>query len=79
MKINWSVRLRNRAWLTTLAATVAAFVFDMLNLLGIAPGIGEDVIMGLLSALLTLLAAVGVVMDPTTPGMKDSSDVLDKP
>lgn len=78
MKINWSLRLRNRTWLAALAATVAAFVFDLLGLFGVTPPIGEDTVMGAISALLTLLAALGVVMDPTTPGMRDSQDVMEE-
>lgn len=54
------------------------FIFDVLELFGIAPPVGEDAVTGALSALLTLLAALGVVMDPTTPGVTDSRDVLEE-
>ena len=78
MKINWNLRLRNRAWLAALLATIATFLFDLLELLGLKPAIGEDLITTFISALLTLLAAMGVIMDPTTPGVKDSSDVMEE-
>lgn len=78
MKINWSLRLKNRAWLAALLATAVAFAFDVLELFGVAPPIGEETVLSALSALLTLLAALGVIMDPTTPGLKDSPDVLEE-
>ena len=78
MRINWALRLKNRAWLTALLATVAAFIFDLLELLGVTPPFGEDALMAAVSALLTLLAALGVVIDPTTPGVEDSSDVMEE-
>ena len=72
MQINWKVRLRNRVWLTTLLATLVAFIFDLLALLDVAPAITQDTVLQAISALLTLLTALGVVVDPTTPGAQDS-------
>ena len=77
MKINWRLRLKNKAWLAALAATVTAFAFNVMELLGITPLIGEETVINAISALMTLLAALGVIMDPTTPGVKDASDVLE--
>ena len=77
MQINWKVRLRNRVWLTTLLATLVAFVFDLLALLDVAPAITEDTVLQAISALLTLLTALGVVVDPTTPGAQDSDRAME--
>lgn len=76
MKINWKVRLRNRVWLTTLLATLCAFVFDLLAMLDVAPAVTEDVVMQAITALLTLLSALGVVIDPTTEGAGDSERAM---
>lgn len=78
MKINWALRLKNRTWLAALIATVTAFLFDLLGLFGVTPPIAEEAVMNAFSALLTLLAALGVVMDPTTPGVTDSPDVIEE-
>lgn len=78
MKINWALRLKNRAWLAALLATVTSFLFDLLSLLGVTPPVGEDAVLNALSALLTLLAALGVVIDPTTPGLRDTDEVLEE-
>ena len=77
IRINWKVRLRNRVWLTTLLATLVAFAFDVLALLDVAPAIGEDSVMQFITALLTLLSAVGVVIDPTTDGAGDSERAME--
>lgn len=77
IKINWKVRLRNRVWLTTLLATLIAFVFDVLALLDIAPAITQDSVMQFVTALLTLLSALGVIIDPTTDGAGDSERAME--
>lgn len=77
MKINWKVRLRNRVWLTTLLATVCAFAFDVLAMLDIVPAITEDAVMQAVSALMTLLGMLGVVIDPTTQGAEDSDRAME--
>lgn len=77
MQINWKVRLRNRVWLTTLLATLVAFIFDLLALLDVAPTITEDTVLQAISTLLTLLTALGVVVDPTTPGAQDSDRAME--
>ena len=77
MQINWKVRLRNRVWLTTLLATLVAFIFDLLALLDVAPAITQDTVLQAISALLTLLPALGVVVDPTTPGAQDSDRAME--
>ena len=77
MKINWRVRLRNRVWLTTMLATVCAFVFDVLAIMNVAPAITEDAVMQALTALMTLLSILGVVIDPTTEGAADSDRAME--
>ena len=77
MQINWKVRLRNRVWLTTLLATLVAIVFDLLAQQEVAPAITQDTVLQAISALLTLLTALGVVVDPTTPGAQDSDRAME--
>lgn len=78
MKINWALRLKNRAWLAALLATVTSFVFDLLALFGVTPPVGEENVLSAISALLTVLAALGVVIDPTTPGVRDTDEVMEE-
>lgn len=78
MRINWSLRFRNKVWLTTLLAVVCTFVFNLLDLLGIQTNVEQEQVIQLGAALLSLLSALGVVIDPTTPGVNDSEMVIER-
>lgn len=76
MKINWKVRLRNKTWLMSIIALVITFVYDLLAMLEIVPSVTEEWIMGIVQTALTLLTALGVVIDPTTSGATDSDRAM---
>ena len=76
MKINWTVRLKNRTWLAAALALLVAFVFDILALFEIAPAITQDSVMQLVNTVLTILGGLGVIVDPTTPGASDSERAM---
>ena len=76
MKINWKVRLRNKTWLASLLALIVSFVYDLLAMLDVVPAISEDWLMSLIQTVLTLLTALGVVIDPTTAGAGDSDRAM---
>lgn len=76
MKINWTVRMKNKTFLAALAALVITFVYDVFALLGLAPGVDENTVLTLVNTLLTLLVGVGVLVDPTTAGMSDSAQAM---
>lgn len=76
LNINWKIRFRNRVWLAGFLATVATFVYDLLALFGVTPGVNQDTVTQAISAALTLLTALGVVIDPTTPGAEDSQRAM---
>lgn len=74
--INWGVRLKNKTFLAALAALVITFIYDLLALLGIVPGVDESVVTTLMNTVLTLLVGVGVLTDPTTKGVGDSAQAM---
>lgn len=76
MKINWKVRLRNKTWLASVIALGISFVYDLLSMLDIVPSLSEDWLLSLCQTLLTLLTALGVVIDPTTEGAGDSDRAM---
>lgn len=76
MKINWTVRLKNKTFLAALLALVVSFVYDMLALFGVVPGVDESVVMTLCNTVITLLVGVGVLADPTTKGLADSERAM---
>ena len=78
MSINWTVRLKNKAfWLALIPsllllvqqlAAVCGFTLDLTAL--------QEHLMGLAGTVFTLLALFGVVNDPTTAGASDSARAL---
>lgn len=76
MKINWKVRLRNKTWLMSIIALVITFVYDLLSMLEIVPAVTEDWLLSIVQTVLTLLTALGVVIDPTTQGVSDSERAM---
>lgn len=76
MKINWKVRLKNKTWLLAFAGAIVAFVYQILGMLGVVAPIAEDNVTQIIGLLVNLLVALGIVQDPTTAGMSDSSEVL---
>lgn len=81
MKINWQVRLRNKTWLLAMLAAIVAFVYQVLALCSVVPAVSQDQITQLMGIIINILVALGIVVDPTTAGVTDSSRALsyDKP
>ena len=76
MNINWKIRFQNKTFLTGLISLVVVFVYDLLQLLGIAPVVTQSVVMQVAEGILTILGMVGVIADPTTAGLTDSRQAL---
>lgn len=76
MKINWKVRLRNKTWVASLLALIVTFVYNLLSSFEIVPAVSEEWVMGIISTVLTLLTALGVLIDPTTQGVQDSDRAM---
>lgn len=70
--INWKLRLKNKTTLVTLVTTIIAFVYSMLAIFEVVPAVGEETMISLAMMVVTVLAALGIVVDPTTNGIGDS-------
>ncbi|WP_324825203.1 phage holin [Sinanaerobacter sp. ZZT-01] len=77
MKINWILRLKNKATLSALLACLASFVYQILGIFGITTSISQDEVMQIIGLLVNILVAIGIVVDPTTPGANDSDRVME--
>lgn len=73
MKINWKVRIKNPVFWLTMIPAVASFVYTMFGLFGIVPSISEDMIVNAFTAIVSALTTLGVLVDPTTKGLKDGA------
>lgn len=76
MKINWTVRLKNKTWLVSFLTVAVAFVYQVLGMLDIVPPVTQDMTIQLISVIINVLAAVGVVIDPTTASISDSKQAM---
>ena len=75
--INWKLRFKNKATLLSLFVTVIAFVYQILGLFGIVPAISEDTVKQLIVMLIDILAMLGIIVDPTTAGLGDSTRAME--
>lgn len=77
MKINWKVRMQNKTWLLAFLGAIVTFIYQLLGMLGVVPAISEDLATQVIGIAVNLLVALGIVQDPTTAGISDSSRALD--
>ena len=71
--INWIVRFKNPVFWATVVPAATAFIYTVLKAMGIVPALSEDLVLNLVSVLITALTAIGVLVDPTTAGVGDSA------
>ncbi len=76
MKINLKARLKNKAFVVSMAALIVSFVYKALTIFEIVPPVGENEVLEIIGVLINLLAFVGVLTDPTTEGLCDSERAL---
>ncbi len=76
MKINWTVRLKNKVWLATMISFLISTVYQWLGYFDIAPVVTQDAVLQLASAVLQILSLLGLIVDPTTAGVADSERAM---
>ena len=76
MNINWKIRFQNKTFLTGRISLVVVFIYDLLQLLEIAPAVTQSAVMQVAEGILTILGMLGVIADPTTAGLSDSKQAL---
>ena len=76
MKINWTVRLKNKVLLAKMISFLIITVYQWLWYFDIAPVVTQDAVLQLASAVLQILSLLGLIVDPTTAGMGDSARAL---
>lgn len=76
--LNLKIRLKNKTFIITMMTTVIAFVYQLLAQFEIVPKITQDQTIQVLMLIVNILAGFGILVDPTTDGVKDSDRVLNK-
>ena len=78
MKINWSVRVRNKTFWLALIPALLLLVQAVGAVFGLTLDLSEmgDKLLTVVNTLFAVLATLGVVTDPTTSGLGDSALAL---
>lgn len=76
MRINLKARLKNKTFVITMSTLIVAFVYQFLSMFNIVPRVTEDSITGIITMAVNALAALGVLVDPTTDGVNDSERAM---
>ena len=76
MSINWMLRLKNKPVLSALIAVVVIAVFDVAEIFGVAMPMDSNSVLEYSELVLIALAAMGIIVDPTTKGIGDSENAL---
>lgn len=76
--LNLKIRLKNKTFVITMLTTIIAFVYQMLAQFEIVPKVTQDQTIQILMLIVNILAGLGILVDPTTDGFKDSDRVLNK-
>ena len=77
-KINWIVRIKNKAFWVALIPAILLLIQAIAAVFGLTIDLGDlgDKLLTVINALFAILAILGVVVDPTTPGTRDSERAL---
>ena len=76
--INWKVRFKNKVWLTAFLSFIISTVFQFLAMFDIAAPITQDMVLQIVATALQLLSLLGIVVDPTTKGLNDSVQAMER-
>lgn len=76
MNINWKLRLQNKTTLTALVLALVALVYQVLGVCGVVPRVAQDQITTIVSMVINILCLLGIVVDPTTAGVGDSTRAM---
>lgn len=81
--INWTVRLKNKAFWLAIVPAVILLIQVAAALFGYTLDLGAvgDKLLAVVNAVFSVLTILGVVTDPTTAGLSDSAQAMtyDKP
>ena len=78
MNINWKVRFRNKAWVISFVSAIIVLIQVVAAVFGYTLDLGDALnkLKDVINAAFVLLAMLGIVTDPTTAGVSDSTQAL---
>jgi phi LC3 family holin len=78
MQINWKVRLKNKTFWLALIPSVLLLIQVVAGVFGLTLDLGDlgNKLLAIVEAVFMVLAILGVVTDPTTEGISDSTQAM---
>ena len=78
MKINWRVRIKNKNFWLSIIPALLLLVQAVMEIFGVTLDFGDlsNKLIVVVNAVFVVLTLVGVVNDPTTAGISDSSRAM---
>lgn len=76
--INWTVRLKNKTFWLAIVPAAILLIQVVAALFGYTLDLGEigDKLLAVVNAVFSVLTILGVVTDPTTAGLSDSTQAM---
>lgn len=80
MKINWIIRLKNKTFWLTIIPAVLLLVQAVAAVVGFQLDFGDlsEKLIAVVNAVFVVLSILGIVTDPTTTGIGDSTRALNR-
>ena len=78
MKINWNVRLKNKAFWLAIIPAILILIEVVAAVFGITLDLGDlgNKLMEVVKSVFVVLAILGIVNDPTTATLSDSDNAM---
>ena len=78
MKINWVVRLKNKSFWLAIIPAVLLLIQAVADVVGFQLNFGDisEKLITVVNAVFVVLSILGIVVDPTTDGIGDSTRAL---
>lgn len=78
MGINWKVRIKNKAFWLTMIPAVLLLVQQIAGLFGLSMDLSniQNKLVAIIGTVFSILAILGIIVDPTTNGLTDSNQAL---
>ena len=78
MKINWTVRLQNKAFWVAIVPAILLLIQQVCGMFGIKIEIAglSDQLLSIIGTVFAILSLIGVVNDPTVATLSDSNQAM---
>lgn len=78
MAINWKLRFKNKVVLTAIMAWLLKFLYMILQAFNITFPFEQNELFEIFNNLIEVTVLIGIVTDPTTAGMADSANAMQR-